>query len=121
MWRALFNNKEIKFVYVVRKKVTVPTSVEIVDWREYSEDSNILSICESSSSVATNNVGLVLFATKLDTHICERPTNFVFMWLPNDEKLPNDVQERFSNMVQDLKAIVILPMQKKARRGFTPG
>jgi hypothetical protein len=112
---------KIRFVYVVGGKVTSPTSVDVVDCKEYSDDSVILNLCESSPTVATNYVGLVVPVAKLDTDICGRSTDFGFMWLPDDEKLPSDVRERFVSMVEDLKAIVIPPTQKKARRGSTPG
>lgn len=43
------------------------------------------------------------------------------MWFVEDEKLLDNIAKRFCSMVADLKALVPVPTQKKARRGSKKG
>lgn len=63
-------------------------------------------------------MGLVIPTTKSDAiNICRRLMEFGFMWFVVDQKLSNNIAERFNSMVVDLKALIPAPTQKKARRG----
>lgn len=73
------NDMKIKFVYVVKGKMTAPSFVEEVDIKKYYDDFIIVNNSRSSFTKDLNYVGPVILATKLDTNIGGRLMEFNFM------------------------------------------
>ena len=63
----------------------------------------------------------MILVAKLDTNICGRLTKIGFMWFAKDVKLLENIEEIFGSMVVDLKAFILAPTQKKARKTTKQG